>query len=47
MMATPNIKMKKRKEKTGGVCCDESKLTCDTCSFEESIAVNVDEDETE
>ncbi|HTY44223.1 MAG TPA: hypothetical protein VMC80_03195 [Patescibacteria group bacterium] len=41
-MATPNIKIKK-KEKLSGVCCDENKMTCDVCSFEDSLKVEIDE----
>lgn len=46
-MATPNIKTKRRKDKLGGVCCDENTLTCNTCSFEESIKITDDETNNE
>jgi hypothetical protein len=26
-------------------CCDESKMTCDTCSFEDSIKIEQEEKE--
>jgi hypothetical protein len=28
-------------------CCDDEKRICDTCSFEESIKVKVEEEENE
>ena len=35
----------KRSEKTEYACCDESKMTCDTCSFEDSIKVSEEEND--
>jgi hypothetical protein len=34
----------KKKEKDYA-CCDENTLTCDACSFEESIKVDAEENE--
>ena len=31
--------MKKNKKNEEAVCCDEESLTCESCSFEESIKV--------
>ncbi len=33
----------KKSDKKGYACCDESKMTCEECSFEESVKLE-DED---
>ena len=38
--------MKKQRKEKEYACCDEAMMTCETCSFEESIRVK-DEDENE
>jgi hypothetical protein len=38
------MKKDKKKNKPKGVCCDENKLTCEPCSFEDSIKVESDEE---
>ena len=32
--------MKKLRKKEEAICCDEETMTCDTCSFEDSIDVD-------
>ena len=36
--------MKKPNKKTEYACCDEEKQICDTCSFEESIKIEEEDD---
>jgi len=35
--------MKKPNKKQQYACCDEEKMTCDVCSFEESIKIEQEE----
>ena len=36
--------MKKKKSQKEYACCDEEKMTCDECSFEESIKAEKEND---
>lgn len=36
-----------KKSEVGGVCCDENKLTCEVCSFEDSLKVDADDEKNE